>query len=59
MISHRLSIRRRRQVFGAVLIMVAVVLMVAALWGRVRRLSYVALGCAAVGVWMLSRRTEV
>lgn len=59
MIVHRLSIRRRRQVFGAVLIMVAVVLMVAALWGRVRRLSYVALGFAAVGVWMLSRRTEV
>jgi hypothetical protein len=55
---YKLSIQRRRQVFGVVLVMVAVVLLVVAMWGRVRRLSYVAFAVAAVGVWMLSRRAQ-
>jgi hypothetical protein len=53
---YQISTRRRRQVFGAVLIMVSVVLLVVALWGHVRFLSYVALAMAASGAWMLSRR---
>lgn len=56
MTPYQRSIRRRRQVFGAILIMVAVIMLVVALWGRVRRLSYVAFAVAAVGVWMLSRK---
>lgn len=56
MIPYQLSIQRRRQVFGAVLLMVAVVLLVVALWGHVRRLSYVAIAVAAMGVWMMTRR---
>lgn len=56
MTSYQLSIQRRRQVFGAVLIMVAVVLLVVAMWGHVRRLSYVAFALAGVGVWMMSKR---
>lgn len=47
---------RRRQVFGATLILLAVILLVVAMWGRVRRLSYVAMFVGAIGVWMLSRR---
>ncbi len=56
MTPYQISTRRRRQVFGAILIMVSVVLLVVALWGRVRFLSYVALTIAAAGAWMLSRR---
>ena len=52
----RLTIQRRRQVFGAVLIMVAVVLLVVAMVGRAKFVSYAALAVGAVGVWMLSRR---
>lgn len=48
----------RRQVFGAVLLLLAVVLLVVAIWGHVRRLSYVAIAVAAVGVWLVSRRSE-
>ncbi len=58
MTPYQISIRRRRQVFGAVLLMVAVVLLVVALWGHVRRLSYVAFAVAAAGVWMMSRRAQ-
>jgi thiol:disulfide interchange protein len=50
--------KRRRQVFGAVLLMLAVVLLVVAMWDHVRRLSYVALVLAAAGMWMASRRDE-
>jgi asparagine N-glycosylation enzyme membrane subunit Stt3 len=54
----QLSIQRRRQVFGAILITVAVVLLAVALLGHVRRMSYVAFAVAAVGVWMISRRGQ-
>lgn len=56
MTPYKLSIQRRRQVFGAVLIMVAVVLLVVAMIGRARFVSYAALVCGAAGVWMISRR---
>ncbi len=48
--------QRRRQVFGAALLVLAVLLLAVAIWGRVRRLSYVALAVGAAGVWMISRR---
>ncbi|MGE0115423.1 MAG: hypothetical protein AB7T07_11155 [Steroidobacteraceae bacterium] len=48
---------RRRQVFGVVLILVAVALLILAVWGHVRRLSYVAAVIGGAGVWMLSRRS--
>ncbi len=57
MTPYKLSIQRRRQVFGAVLIMVAVVLLVVAMIGRARFVSYAAIVCGAVGVWMISRRS--
>lgn len=58
MIPYKLSIQRRRQVFGAVLLMVAAVLLVVAMLGHVRRLSYLAMPVAAIGVWMISRRDK-
>jgi hypothetical protein len=47
---------RRRQLLGAVLLSLAVLLLIVAVLGHVQRLSYVAIGMAAIGVWMVSRR---
>lgn len=51
------AIKRRRQVFGVVLLIAAVILLVVAMWGHVRRLSYAAMAVGGIGVWMMSRRT--
>lgn len=50
------SVKHRRQVFGGVLLVFAVVVLMVALLGHVRRLSYLAFALAAVGVWMVSSR---
>jgi alpha-beta hydrolase superfamily lysophospholipase len=52
------SSKNRRQVFGAVLLLLAVVVLVVAMAGHVRRLSYVAYALGAAGVWMVSRRSN-
>gem|GEM_PF-2977299 len=56
MSEHNLAEKQRRQVFGVVLLLLAVVIFAIAMWGHVRRLSYASFALAAVGVWMLSRR---
>jgi CBS-domain-containing membrane protein len=50
------SVARRRQVFGGVLLAMAVAVLVVAWLGHVRRLSYLAFALAALGMWMVSRR---
>jgi hypothetical protein len=52
------STKNRRQVFGAVLLLLAVGVLVIAMTGHVRRLSYVAYALGAAGLWMVSRRSS-
>jgi hypothetical protein len=52
------GIKLRRQVFGAVLLLGAAIVLAIAMWGHVRRLSYLAFALAAAGVWMVSRRSS-
>lgn len=50
------NIKLRRQVFGAALIGVGALLLVAAVVSRFRYVGYLAWICVGAGVWMLRRR---
>ncbi|MGC3982027.1 MAG: hypothetical protein QM808_12260 [Steroidobacteraceae bacterium] len=47
----------RRGLFGALLLLAGGVLLVVAMFSRVRVLAYASYGLLAVGVWMIARRS--